>query len=105
MKKLFKLKIVLASFLLLFTCKDEDFSDADYSIYPPDNVSAHFVISQDNTGTVTITPRADGALKFDVNPGNGTDVIKGVSSRVVHNKYMLKGLTMLELRLMVIIIL
>jgi len=80
MKKLFKLKIVLASFLLLFTaCKDEDFSDADYSIYPPDNVSAHFVISQDNTGTVTITPQADGALKFDVNPGNGTDVIKGVS--------------------------
>ena len=80
MKKLFKLKIVLASFLLLFTaCKDEDFSDADYSIYPPDNVSAHFVISRDTTGTVTITPQADGALKFDVNPGNGTDVIKGVS--------------------------
>ena len=80
MKKLLKLKFVLASLFFVFiSCEKEDFSDADYSILPPDNVSAHFVITQDNTGTVTITPQGDGALKFDVNPGNGTDVIKGVS--------------------------
>jgi hypothetical protein len=80
MKKLLKLKFVLASLFFVFiSCENEDFSDADYSILPPDNVSAHFVITQDNTGTVTITPQGDGALKFDVNPGNGDDVVTGLN--------------------------
>jgi hypothetical protein len=80
MKKLLKLKFVLASFFFLFVaCEEEDFSDADYTVFPPDNVSAHFVISQDNTGTVVITPQGDGALKFDVNPGNGGEAVTGLN--------------------------
>ena len=80
MKKLLKLKFVLASFFFLFiACEEEDFSDADYTVFPPDNVSAHFVISQDNTGTVVITPQGDGALKFDVNPGNGGEAVTGLN--------------------------
>ena len=80
MKKLLKLKFVLASLFFLFVaCEEEDFSDADYTVFPPDNVSAHFVISQDNTGTVVITPQGNGALKFDVNPGNGGEAVTGLN--------------------------
>ncbi len=76
-------KILLGLFSLVFiitSCENEDFSDAVYSVNPPDTVSAHFSITQDNTGTVTITPQANGAYKFDITPGNGKDVVKGVEN-------------------------
>lgn len=53
--------------LLVVACTDNlrDLSYVD-TIVVPTNVSAIFNISQDNTGTVTITPSAEGAVNFDV---------------------------------------
>lgn len=91
-------KILLGLFSLVFiitSCENEDFSDAVYSVNPPDTVSAHFSITQDNTGTVTITPQANGAYKFDITPGNGKDVVKGVENRENVKQVMLKVLILL----------
>ena len=53
--------------LLVVACTD-DLRDLSYvdTIVVPTNVSAIFNISQDNTGTVTITPSAEGAVNYDV---------------------------------------
>ena len=53
--------------LLVVACTDDlrDISFVD-NIVAPSNVSAIFNVSQDNTGTVTITPSAEGAVNFDV---------------------------------------
>jgi len=54
-------------------CNEElrDLSFTD-SIAPPSNVSAAYDLTQDNTGNVTITPTADGALSFEVYFGDST---------------------------------
>jgi hypothetical protein len=46
----------------------------------PSNVNATFNITQDNTGLVTITPTAVGAIKFDVDFGDGSEVASGISA-------------------------
>jgi len=53
---------------------DEELRDLSFtdSIAPPSNVSAAYDLTQDNTGNVTITPTADGALSFEVYFGDST---------------------------------
>lgn len=60
--------------LLAIACTD-DLRDISFveNIAAPTNVSALFNILQDNTGTVTITPSAEGAVNFDIH-ANGTSV-------------------------------
>jgi hypothetical protein len=62
--------------LLVFTligCTDDDretnFVD---DVVAPTNVSAIFNITQDNSGMVSITPNADGAVSYEVGFGDGT---------------------------------
>jgi hypothetical protein len=43
-------------------------------------VNATFNITQDNTGLVTITPTAVGAVKFDVDFGDGSEVATGIAA-------------------------
>ena len=70
-------KLLGSLFLIFFLVGcDEDFSDStDFasSVVPPSNVSAAFIVTQDNTGSVTITPSADNAMSFVVDFGDGSD--------------------------------
>ena len=70
-------KLLGSLFLIFFLVGcDEDFSDStDFasSVVPPSNVSAAFIVTQDNTGLVTITPSADNAMSFVVDFGDGSD--------------------------------
>jgi hypothetical protein len=50
--------------------KDRDISYSFDYIPAPSNVSAIFDIAQDNSGTVTIIPAAEGATKFMVKFGD-----------------------------------
>jgi len=70
-------KLLGSLFLIFFLVGcDEDFSDStDFasSVVPPSNVSAAFIVTQDNTGQVTITPSADNAMSFVVDFGDGSE--------------------------------
>lgn len=71
-----KIKNLYKYFFLLFlivACEEElrDISFVD-TIAPPSNVAAAYDITQDNTGLVTITPSADGAVSFEVYFGDAT---------------------------------
>ena len=68
----------ILSLVILFTafysCTEEDFGSTQFvsTAIPPTNVSAFFGVTQDNTGLVTITPNAEGAIKYDVYFGDDT---------------------------------
>ena len=61
------------AFILLFSCTEDD-NNLDFvdKIAAPSNVSAVFQVSQDNTGTVTITPNSVGAVSYAVTFGDAT---------------------------------
>ncbi|OIP46148.1 MAG: hypothetical protein AUK46_10155 [Flavobacteriaceae bacterium CG2_30_31_66] len=60
--------------LLLVACTENDLRDTSFAdgIAAPTNVSAIYNITQDNSGSVTITPNADGAVSYEVSFGDGT---------------------------------
>ncbi|HSQ47415.1 MAG TPA: hypothetical protein VLM44_10925 [Lutibacter sp.] len=71
------LKYFLSAILVVATiwsCTDEDFGNLDFlsTANAPTNVSAFFNVTQDNTGTVTITPNSEGAVSYDVFYGDNT---------------------------------
>ena len=70
MKKIVKILLVL----IIFGSCTEDERDLSFvdSIVAPTNVAATYDITQDNTGSVTITPTADGASNFKVFFGDTT---------------------------------
>ncbi len=60
--------------LLLVACTENDLRDVSFvnDITAPANVAAVYNITQDNTGSITITPNADGAVSFEIFFGDGT---------------------------------
>lgn len=61
----------IAAFLLITlvaACDNDDFGDIDFinSDVAPTDVSATFQVTQDNTGVVTIAPKATGAVSYQV---------------------------------------
>ncbi len=58
----------------LGACQKDFFQDISFvnSATAPDKLSALFTISQDNSGKVKITPNGEGAVKYDINFGDGT---------------------------------
>lgn len=64
----------LCLLVLLVNSCDEDDSNTNFvdSAVAPTNVSALFEVTQDNTGTVTITPTAEGAIGFNIFYGDDT---------------------------------
>lgn len=75
-----KLLVFLFVASIFTSCKDDDnTSFALQDISAPSNLSAVFDISQDDTGTVTITPTAVGASSFDVFFGD----VEGETATVV----------------------
>jgi hypothetical protein len=77
-KNFYKISIMLL--LVLAACTEDvrDISFAD-SIVLPTNVAAVYDITQDNSGAVTITPSADGAIGFNVYFGDGTETPAAIS--------------------------
>jgi hypothetical protein len=73
MKKALKTIKVIFALLVIVSCT-EDERDLSYlsTIEVPSNISVSFDITQDNTGTVTLTPSADGASNFDIFFGDAT---------------------------------
>ena len=76
--------------LLLFTgCEDDEITNyAFQEISAPTDVTADFDISQDDTGTVTITPSGVGAQTFQIDLGNGetTEIANGESVTTVYDE-------------------
>ena len=72
--KIKNLILTLTSLLVLTTCSDDDIRDTSYlnNVEAPSNVSLLFNVTQDNTGFITMTPSGEGAMKFDVYFGDGT---------------------------------
>lgn len=71
--KAIKYTIGLLIFLVSFAAceKDDNFDYLD-KITAPTNVSAVYDITQDNTGSVTITPNGDGATTYNIYLGDNT---------------------------------
>jgi hypothetical protein len=76
MKNINKLITSLLAMFFFIACTEDFMDDTDFanSIVPPSNISAAFIVTQDNSGDVTITPSADNALSFVVDFGDGSSV-------------------------------
>jgi hypothetical protein len=79
MKTINKLFTLLFVFTAFISCKEDFLEETDFGIVAPANVNATFNITQDNTGLVTITPTADGAVSFDVDYGDGSEPATGIA--------------------------
>ena len=80
MKTINKFFTLLFVFTAFVSCKEDFLEETDFGIVAPSNVNATFNITQDNTGLVTITPTAVGAVKFDVDFGDGSEVATGITA-------------------------
>ena len=70
-------KYILSTFLVIaviWSCTEDELNNLDFtnSAVAPTNVDALFTITQDNSGFVSISPSADGAIKFDIDYGDGS---------------------------------
>ncbi len=72
LKYLFSYSLVL---LVFMNCTNEE-DNFDYlnTVVVPTNVSALFQVTQDNTGLVTITPNATGAVSFNIDFGDESEI-------------------------------
>lgn len=88
--KIFKFLAMLTISALLFTgCEDEEITNyAFQEISAPTDVTADFDVSQDDTGTVTVTPSGEGAQSFQVDFGNGetVELASGESATTVYDE-------------------
>tara|TARA_R110000868_G_scaffold21640_7_gene89759 strand:- start:42992 stop:46165 length:3174 start_codon:yes stop_codon:yes gene_type:complete len=66
MKHMKKLLVFFIAIGLLASCEEEETSYALQEVSAPTNVKAIFDISQDDTGTVTVTPTAVGATSYQI---------------------------------------
>ncbi|WP_111308709.1 PKD domain protein [Confluentibacter sediminis] len=85
LKYIVSLSIVLIVFINC-TQDDNDLSFVD-NVVAPSNVSALFQITQDNSGSVTITPSAEGAVSYNIILGDNSETIKvkqGLSAEHVY---------------------
>ena len=74
MKKLKSIYKALIVLIIISACEDETNLDFLNDVALPSNVGANYVITQDNSGLVTILPYAEGATSFDVVYGDGSEL-------------------------------
>ena len=79
MKTINKFFTLLFVFTAFVSCNEDFLEETDFGIVAPSDVSATFNITQDNTGLVTITPTAIGAVSFDVDFGDGSEVATAIA--------------------------
>ena len=73
MKKIRTIYKALIILIIISSCKDETNLDFLNDIALPSNVAANYIVTQDNSGLVTITPIAEGATSFDIDFGDGSE--------------------------------
>ncbi len=84
------LKYILSFALIFFISCSDDLNDVNFvdNIQAPANVSAQFLIKQDNTGLVTISPNSEGGVSYDVTFGDGSsDVVSLNQGESVQRTY------------------
>lgn len=65
----------LSLFLLAFLgCEEDDNFDYLNTVVAPTNVSALFQVTQDNSGLVKIIPNSEGAVTYNINFGDNSDL-------------------------------
>lgn len=83
MKQIKLLTLAFTALLFAFSCSDDD--NVGMEVKAPSNVQVTLDVAQDNSGTVTVTPSADGASSFqilfgDVDGETPTNVSAGSST-------------------------
>ena len=65
---------VLLILTIVSSCEDDEMGDIGFveTVVAPSNISALFNISQDNSGTVTITPNGEGPVSYKIYFGDDT---------------------------------
>ncbi|MBA6314440.1 hypothetical protein [Cellulophaga baltica] len=91
MKIIKNLVICFLSMITITACTDDEVSYAFKDVSAPSNVAAVFDISNDDTGTVTLTPTAEGVTSFQVYFGDledetPTDVAPGEAASHVYEE-------------------
>lgn len=75
-------KLILIFGVLIFTAlgceSDDDAIDVSGANKAPTNVSALVSVTQDNTGLVTIIPLAEGATRFNIDFGDGSEIAEDI---------------------------
>ncbi|MCL5127340.1 PKD domain-containing protein [Algibacter sp. L4_22] len=80
MMKFIKYAFSLCLFTLIaISCVEDDNLDYAEEITAPTNVTAAVSVTQDNTGTVTITPLAEGAVSYTVSFGDGSEEVSDIT--------------------------
>ncbi|MET2986499.1 hypothetical protein [Aureibaculum conchae] len=86
--KTIKYTIGLLIFLVSFTgCEEEDNFGFLDEVTAPTNVSAAYTITQNNTGLVTITPNGEGAVSYNIDLGDGSEIVTVKEGENVQNIY------------------
>ncbi|PQV49600.1 carbohydrate binding protein [Jejuia pallidilutea] len=83
------LKYIMSLALVFFISCAEDNNDLGFieEVIAPSNVTAQFQITQDNSGLVTIIPNSEGAVSYNITPGDGTDVVSVKQGESFENIY------------------
>jgi len=84
MKKIYKSILIM---IVIISCTDSRDLGFTEEIAVPSNISALFDISQDNSGLVTITPNGESATFFELNLGDGSQIITLNSGESTENIY------------------
>ena len=87
MKKLKSIYKALIVLIIISACEDETNLDFLNDVALPSNVGANYVITQDNSGLVTIIPYAEGATSFDVVYGDGSDLVNFANGESTQHIY------------------
>ena len=72
MKKIIKSILIM---IMIISCTDSRDLGFLEEVAIPSNVSALFDITQDNSGLVTITPSGESANVFEINLGDGSEIV------------------------------
>ena len=73
MKKIKKFYKALLILVMISSCKDETNLEFLNDVALPSDIGVNLIVTQDNTGLVTITPFAEGATSFDIDFGDGSE--------------------------------
>ena len=78
----------LSLFLIAFTgCEEDDNFDYLNTVVAPTNVSALFQVTQDNSGLVKIIPNGEGAVTYNINFGDNSELATVKQGEAVEHIY------------------
>lgn len=88
MKKIKTIYKALVILLIFSACTEERSLDFLENVAPPSNVAATYTLTQDNSGFVTITPTAQGAVGFNIDLGDSSSEVQGLEmGKIVQHTY------------------